>query len=208
MLDIKRELAMTCHLTLTGAGGSGKTRLALEVAKELVGAYPDGVWFVELAGLPEGTLVPQALATALGVQEQSERPLTNTLVDFLGEKKVLLILDNCEHLIDAAARLTDSLLDSCPRLTVLATSREPLGVAGEIERLVPALSAPDVPERLTVEELERYESARLFAERALFVERTLYGSSGFTLRSDNSSAVAEICSRLEGIPLAIELAAA
>ena len=208
MVEIKRELAMTRLLTLTGAGGSGKTRLALEVSNDLVGAYPEGVWLVELAGLSEGTLVPQALATALGVQEQSDRSLTDTLVDYLREKKVLLVLDNCEHLVDATSRLTSTLLDSYPRLTVLATSREALDVAGEINWPVPALSVPGVQYRLTVDELERYESARLFADRALFVERALYGSSGFALQPDNARAVAEICSRLEGIPLAIELAAA
>src|SRR5215218_148053 len=208
MLGIKRELAMTHVLTLTGAGGSGKTRLALEVAKELVGAYPDGVWFVELAGLSEGTLVPQAVAAALGVQEQPDRPLTHTLVDFLREKKMLSVLDNCEHLLDAAARLTDTLLDSCPRLRVLATSREALNVEGETRWQVGPLSVPGEQERPTEEKLEGYESTRLFVERALFVEQALYGSSGFALTPDNASAVTEVCRRLEGIPLAIELAAA
>ncbi len=208
MVEIIRELAMTRLLTLTGPGGSGKTRLALEVSNELVGAYPEGVWLVELAGLSEGTLVPQTLAAALGVQEQSDRSLTDTLVHFLREKKVLLVLDNCEHLIDATSRLTSTLLDSCPRLTVLATSREALDVAGEINWPVPALSVLGVQDRLAVDELERYESARLFADRALIMERALYGSSGFALQPDNARAVAEICSRLEGIPLAIELAAA
>jgi predicted ATPase/DNA-binding SARP family transcriptional activator/DNA-binding CsgD family transcriptional regulator len=208
IVEVKRELAMTRILTLSGAGGSGKTRLALEVAMELVGTYPDGVSLVELAGLSDGTLVPQELAATLEVQEQADQPLTDTLIEFVREKKILLVLDNCEHLIDAAADLSDTLLDSCPHLTILATSREPLGVAGEIDRPVPALSVPDVADRLTVEELERYESARLFAERALFVERTLYGSSGFALQPDNTQTVAQICSRLEGIPLAIELAAA
>ena len=208
MLGIKRELAMTHVLTLTGAGGSGKTRLALKVAKELVGAYPDGVWFVELAGLSEGTLVPQAVAAALGVQEQPDRPLTHTLVDFLREKKMLSVLDNCEHLLDAAARLTDTLLDSCPRLRVLATSREALNVEGETRWQVGPLSVPGEQERPTVEKLEGYESTRLFVERALFVEQALYGSSGFALTPDNASAVTEVCRRLEGIPLAIELAAA
>jgi predicted ATPase/DNA-binding SARP family transcriptional activator/DNA-binding CsgD family transcriptional regulator len=208
MLEIKRELAMTRLLTLTGAGGSGKTRLALEVAKELVGAYPDGVWLVELAGLSEETLLPQAVATALQVQEQPDRSLTDTLIDFLSQKKVLLVLDNCEHLLDAAARLTETLLDSCPRLKALATSREPLGVGGEALWQVGPLSAPGEQEQPTIEELEGYESVRLFVERALFVEQVLYGSSGFALSSDNARPVAEICLRLEGIPLAIELAAA
>jgi DNA-binding SARP family transcriptional activator len=135
MVEFKRTLAMTQLLTLTGAGGSGKTRLALEVAKELVGAYPDGAWLVELAGLSEGTLVPQAVAAALGVQEQPDRSLTNTLMDFLREKKVLLVLDNCEHIIDALAHLTEALLEACPRLRVLATSREALNVDGDRGRM-------------------------------------------------------------------------
>ncbi len=208
MLEIKRELAMTRLLTLTGTGGSGKTRLALEVAKDLVGTYPDGVWLVELAGLSEGVLVPQAVAAVLGVQEQPDRSLTDTLVDALRKKKMLLLLDNCEHLIDAAARLTDTLLDSCPRLRVLATSREALSVSSEVNWPVSSLSLPDPQERPTAEELEGYEAARLFAERALFVERTLYRSPGFALAAENAQTVAQICWRLEGIPLAIELAAA
>ena len=208
MVEVKRTLAMTQLLTLTGAGGSGKTRLALEVAKELVGAYPDGVWLVELASLSEPELVPQAVAAALGVQEQPDRSLTNALMDFLREKKVLLVLDNCEHLIGAAARLADALLDACPRLRVLATSREALNVDGEVLWQVGPLSVPDGRDQPTVEELEGYESARLFEERALFVEQALYGSSGFSLTPDNASAVAQVCRLLEGMPLAIELAAA
>jgi predicted ATPase/DNA-binding SARP family transcriptional activator/DNA-binding CsgD family transcriptional regulator len=208
MIEVKRMLAMTGLLTLTGAGGSGKTRLALEVARSLIGTYPDGVWLVELAPLSERALVPQVVAEALGVAEQPGRPMLETLLDALRGKETLLILDNCEHLIDAAARLTETLLDSCPRLRVLATSREALNVAGEAIWHVGPLSVPRQGERPTVEELEGYESAQLFVERALFVERILYGSSGFALGSDNASAVAEICWRLEGIPLAIELAAA
>jgi predicted ATPase/DNA-binding SARP family transcriptional activator/DNA-binding CsgD family transcriptional regulator len=201
MLEIKREVAMTRLLTLTGAGGSGKTRLALEVAKDVIGAYPDGVWLVELAGLSEPALAPQAVASAVGVQEQPDRSLTDTLVGALRKKKMLLVLDNCEHLVDTAARLVDTLLDSCPRLRVLATSREALGLDGEVIRTVTSLSLPDPQEQLTVEKLEGYESARLFVERAL------YRSPDFALTPENAPTVAEICWRLEGIPLAIELAA-
>jgi DNA-binding SARP family transcriptional activator len=137
MVGINRMLAMTRLLSLTGAGGSGKTRLALEVARGLVGSYPDGVWLAELAPISEGELVPQAVAQALSVREQPGRPLTDTLAEDLRAKSVLLILDNCEHLADSVAHLLDTLLDSCPRLRVLATSREALGVAGETVWRVP-----------------------------------------------------------------------
>jgi predicted ATPase/DNA-binding SARP family transcriptional activator/DNA-binding CsgD family transcriptional regulator len=202
MLEVKRALAMTRLLTLTGAGGSGKTRLALEVVRDLVGAYPDGVWLVELAPLSEGRLVPQAVAKAVGVPEQSARSLVDALVEALRAKEMLLVLDNCEHLVEAAARLVAVLLDSCPRLRILATSREALSVAGESRWPVPALSVPDPRRSPTVGELERSESARLFAERAR------HRHPSFTMRSENARAVAEICRRLDGLPLAIELAAA
>ena len=140
VVELKRELALTRLLTLTGVGGSGKTRLALEVARDLVGAYPDGVWLVELAGLPEGALVPQALAGALEVPERPGEPLTNTLAEVLRSRQVLLVMDNCEHLVVAVARLVDKMLDSCPRLRILATSRDGLGVEGELRWAVPSLS--------------------------------------------------------------------
>jgi DNA-binding SARP family transcriptional activator len=199
--EIERALSMTRLLTLTGTGGSGKTRLALEVARNMIGAYTDGVWLVELAPLSEEALLPQALAAVLGVQEQREHSLTDTLVDFLRKKEALLVVDNCEHLVDAVTPLVDALLDSCPHLKVLATSREALGIVGEMNRPVPPLSLPDPSGRPTAEELERYESVRLFVERARF------RNPAFSLTSENAHAVAEICQRLEGIPLAIELAA-
>ncbi len=202
LVEIKRLLAMTNLLTLTGAGGSGKTRLALEVARELVGSYPDGVWFTELAPLSEGALVPQTVAGALGVREQPGRPLPDTLVEHLRDKRALLILDNCEHLVEAAARQTDTLLSSCPRLRILATSREPLGVAGEVNWRVPPLSVPDTDLLSAAEDLERYEAVRLFVERA----RPRLPTFGLT--PENARAVVEICRRLDGIPLAIELATA
>ena len=202
MVEVKGMLAMTGLLTLIGTGGCGKTRLALEVARHLFGTYRDGVWLVELAPLSDGALVPQVTAGTLGVQEQPGRPLVESLLDALGDKEMLLVLDNCEHLIDAAALLTVALLDSCPRLRVLATSREPLGVPDELGWPVPPLSAPDMQQSPTMEELGGYESARLFADRAS------NRHPDFELTPENARAVAQVCARLEGIPLALELAAA
>jgi DNA-binding SARP family transcriptional activator len=142
LVEIKRTLSMTRLLALTGAGGSGKTRLALEVARDLVGAYPDGVWLVELAPISEGELVAKTVAEALGVSERPQEPLSDTLSDVLRDRKMLLVLDNCEHLVDAAAQLVDTLLSACPRLSLLATSREALGVEGEFRWAVPPLSVP------------------------------------------------------------------
>ena len=202
LVEVGRLLSMTRLLTLTGAGGSGKTRLALEVARGLVGAYPDGVWLVELAGLSEGALVAQAVAGTLGVREQPSRTLAGTLVDALRERSLLLVVDNCEHLVDEAARLVETLLDGCPRLQILATSREVLGIVGELTWRVPILSLPDPRRPPAVGELHAYGSSRLFVERARSRR------PGFALTSENVQAVAEICTRLDGIPLAIELAAA
>jgi predicted ATPase/DNA-binding SARP family transcriptional activator/DNA-binding CsgD family transcriptional regulator len=202
MVEIRRELTMTRLLTLTGTGGSGKTRLALELARDLVGAYPDGVWLVELAPLSEPELVAQEVAAALEIPERPGQPLTDTLVDALRPKRTLLILDNCEHLVDAAAQLVDILLGTCPHLRVLATSREALSVPGEMNRPVPPLPLPDPQRPSTVEELSGCESCQLFIQRAR------YRNPAFVLTPNNAWAVAEICRRLEGIPLAIELAAA
>jgi DNA-binding SARP family transcriptional activator len=205
MVEVWRLLAMTRILTLTGAGGAGKTRFASALARGFAGTYEDGAWLVELAPLSDAGLVEREVAGALGVREQPGRPLSAALKEHLSSKKLLLVLDNCEHLIEAAARLAKTLLDSCPNLKVLATSREALNVSGELIWRVPALSVPDdepVNPPTTVEELARYESVRLFVERAR------YRRPSFELTSDNASAVAEVCGRLEGIPLAIELAAA
>jgi predicted ATPase/DNA-binding SARP family transcriptional activator len=210
ILELKRALAMTQHLTLTGTGGLGKTRLALEVASDLVGAYPDGVWLVELASLSEEELVPQTVADALGVEERPGQSFADALVDDLRNKQLLLVLDNCEHLIEATARLADVLLCSCPHLRVVATSREALVVEGEFVWRVDPLSVPDAPldgdrdaHRVpAVGELERYDAVRLFVERA-----RRYAPQ-FELGSENAGAVAQICRGLEGMPLAIELVAA
>ncbi len=202
-LEVKRLLTMTRLLTLTGAGGSGKTRLALRVAKDLAGTYPEGAWLVELAPLSGPELVPQTVAQALDVREQPGRPLVETLKDALRARKMLLVVDNCEHLIEAVVRLVDALLLSCPGLRVLATSREALNAAGEVSWVVPSLSVPDSRQQVsTAEELEGYESVRLFVERAR------QRDPSFTLTLRNGTAVARICRQLDGIPLAIELAAA
>jgi predicted ATPase/DNA-binding SARP family transcriptional activator/DNA-binding CsgD family transcriptional regulator len=202
-LEVKRLLAMTRLLTLTGAGGCGKTRLALKVASDLAGAYPDGVWLVDLAPLSEAELVPQAVAQALRVREQPGRPLTETLEDALRSRKMLLVVDNCEHLVEAVVGLVDSLLDSCPGVRVLATSRELLNAAGEVKWVVPSLTVPysRQEEAYTPQELEGYESVRLFVERAR------QRDPSFVVTSRNGQAVSQVCRRLEGIPLAIELAA-
>src|SRR5918994_4963126 len=200
MAEVERGLASTRLLTLTGAGGSGKTRLALEAACDLVGAYTDGVWLVELAPLSEGALVPKEVAEALRISERPAQPLTGTLMEVLRDRQMLLIMDNCEHLLEATAHLIDSLLDSCPRLGILATSREAIGVEGEARWVVPPLSVPE--DGRSSEELGGYESVRLFVERARGRDPS------FSLNPQAARAVAEICARLEGIPLAIELAAA
>ena len=171
MVEVKRALAMTRLMTLTGAGGSGKTRLALEVCRDLVGTYPGGIWFVRLAPLSKGALVSKAVAEALKVPERPGEPLADTLARVLRDRQLLLILDNCEHVLGTTAQLIDPLLDTCPRLRVLATSREPLGVAGGINWTLPSLSVPD-GRPSTVEKIEGYESARLFAARASYRTRT------------------------------------
>ena len=200
--EVERLLDTTRLLTIMGAGGSGKTRLAQEVARDLTEAYADGVWLAELAAVAEGSLVGGAIAEVLRVPEQPGRPLEVTLVDALREKHVLLVLDNCEHLVNDVARLAEFLLRSCPRLRILTTSREILGASGEVFWQAPPLSGPDPARANTTEELEGYESVRLFVQRAR------YRNPAFALTRQNAAAVAEICTRLEGIPLAIELAAA
>jgi non-specific serine/threonine protein kinase len=200
--EVQRHLAATRLLTLTGAGGIGKTRLALQVAGGLRGAFADGVWLVELAALADPRLLPQLVATTLGLGEQPARPAAALPAQYLRHKHLLLILDNCEHLIDACAALVTTLLQACPRLTILATSREMLRVAGELVWRVPPMSLPDSPDLLPPEHLAEYEAVQLFVDRARACR------PGFALTEQNAPVVAQICRRLDGIPLALELAAA
>jgi predicted ATPase/class 3 adenylate cyclase len=195
-------LLAECRLvTLAGAGGAGKTRLAIQAARQLQGAFPHGIWLVELAPLADPLLVPQAALAVLGLQEDGQRTPLQILIDYLQPKTLLLLLDNCEHLIAACAELSDALLRACPQLRILASSREALGVAGEAAYRVPSLAAP-AAEEMALEELASLDAVRLFVERAAAAR------PGFTLNEQNAAAVAQICRRLDGIPLAIELAAA
>jgi len=189
-------------VTLTGSGGVGKTRLSINVGGQVLGNYSDGLWLVELAPLADPALVPQTVAATLGLEERTNRPILATLIDHLRGKRLLLILDNCEHLIQASAEVAESLLRSCPDVHILATSRELLGVAGEKSFRVPSLSLPNSARPIRAASLAQYESVRLFVDRAL----TAF--PGFALTDDNALAVAQVCHWLEGIPLAIELAAA
>lgn len=202
LADVRRLFSTTRLLTLTGPGGCGKTRLALQAAAELVDEFPDGVWLVELAALTDPALVTQAVAGTLGVGEESGRPLGTTLADATRSKRLLLILDNCEHLIDASARLTESLLLAGGGLRVLATSREPLGIAGEMVYRVPSLLVPDARVSLTIRDLSQAEATRLFIERAVFARPDV------PLTDADAPAIAQISTALDGIPLAIEMAAA
>jgi predicted ATPase len=187
---------------LIGAGGIGKTRLAIRIARELTRDYRDGVWWVELASLTDGAHVPQAVAHALGVRESSSRSLTESLKDALREKQLLLILDNCEHLISASAQLAYQLLSYCTDLKILATSREALDITGETIVRVPGLSFPPLRDVSQLQSVQEFESIQLFTERAATVRPDL------ALTQENTFAVMEICYRLDGIPLALELAAA
>jgi predicted ATPase len=202
VVEVKYRITDTRRLTLTGPGGCGKTRLALVVASELVESFEEGAWWVALASLSDPALVPQAVASALRVREAPGRSLTEVLLERLESEDLLLVLDNCEHLIDACAALADALLRACPDLKILATSREALGVAGEVSWPVPSLSLPDPQYQPPTEELGRYEAVKLFVERAKASVPT------FELTEANAPAAARVCERLDGIPLAIELAAA
>jgi predicted ATPase len=197
------ELLSTCRLvTLTGPGGCGKTRLSLEIADRIQEFHPHGIWLVELAPLADPTLIPQTVAAVLGLQAEGNRPILTALADFLRTRTLCLVLDNCEHLIEACAGLVDELLKSCPKIHILASSRETLGISGEAVYRVPSLGVPDPRQRLPVDQLLQYTSVKLFGERARAV------LPGFSVTGDNAPAVVQVCHRLDGIPLAIELAAA
>jgi len=207
MNEVKRLLGTTHLLTLTGTGGTGKTRLSMQVAADLLDQFPDGVWLIEFATIDDREQVAPAIAAPLQVHDEPGQQILVTLTNFLRAKKLMLILENCEHLIAECARIAETLLRACPGLQILASSREPLGIAGERTWPVPSLSIPeswrdevrgsDAAERLT-----QYEAVRLFIDRATAVR------PGFRVTNENAPFVAEICWRLDGIPLAIELAAA
>jgi predicted ATPase/transcriptional regulator with XRE-family HTH domain len=189
-------------LTLTGHGGTGKTRLALQAATALLMSFTDGVWWVELAPLTDPALIPQAVTSVLGLKEEPDRPLLATLINHLHGKRALLILDNCEHLIQASAQFADAVLRGCPHVRLLASSREMLGVAGERALVVPSLLTPEPRAALSVDAMRNYDAVRLFVARASTT------APHFTLTAENASAVVQVCWRLDGIPLALELAAA
>jgi predicted ATPase len=202
MTQVKGLLATTRLLTLTGSGGSGKTRLALQVATDLLEEFAHGVWWVELAALSDPLLVPQAVASVVGIPERAGCTLTEALSDALRTKHLLLVLDNCEHMLAACSQLIETLLHTCPTLRVLVTSREALTITGEtIWRVLP-LRVPDTYHLPPIEELMTYEAVQLFIERA----RSVLPS--FSLTPENAPAVVQVCRRLDGIPLPTELAAA
>ena len=202
MGEIRYLLATSRLVTLTGAGGVGKTRLALQAAAEMVDAIGDGTWLVELANFSDPELVPAAVAEAVGLAEELGRSRFDSVVEGLRERSLLLVLDNCEHVVDSCAKLANALLRACPRVAILATSREPLAIAGECIYRVPSLSFPDTPTRLDTHELLEFDAVRLFVERAAEQQ------PGRSFDDSEMSALASLCRRLDGIPLAIELAAA
>jgi predicted ATPase/class 3 adenylate cyclase/DNA-binding CsgD family transcriptional regulator len=189
MNDVRQILADNRLVTLTGAGGVGKTRLAVQVAAQMAGEFGGGVWCVDLAPITDPDVVPVAVIRALGLPDQLGRSTMDTLTRFVGDRQMLVVLDNCEHLLDTCAALAVALLSACPAVTLLATSREPIGVAGEVTWRVPSLSLAD-------------EAIELFTDRARLAR------PDFKITEDNAAAAAEICRRLDGMPLAIELAAA
>jgi predicted ATPase/DNA-binding CsgD family transcriptional regulator len=209
IVEVKRLLSSHRLVTLTGAGGSGKTRLSLQVASELLGEYEDGIWFIEFASISDPEFVPQTVASALEIKEQAGRPLLDALISHLSTRHVLFLLDNCEHLVTACAQLAETLLQKCSHLKILATSREILGITGEAAWNVPPLSLPVqrpwINPASAQETLQAYEDSESVQ---LFVARAQAATPDFKLSAENGAWVAEICRQLDGMPLAIELAAA
>jgi predicted ATPase/class 3 adenylate cyclase len=202
LAEVKRALGTTRLLTLIGPGGIGKTRIGLHVAAELMDEHPDGVWFIDLAPLTDAQLVPHALASVLGVVEEAGRPVTEAIVKYLKDRRELILLDNCEHLLHACAELATQILRNAPNVRILASSRELMHVAGETSFPMPTLSVPEAGRVVTPDALPHFEAAQLFIDRATAVK------PAFRVTDANAGAIADICRRLDGIPLAIELAAA
>jgi len=202
LADVKHLLTNTHLLTLVGPGGTGKTRLSLQIATDLLETFPHGVWLVELAPISDPLLVASTTAAALNLPAEVHRPAIDMLCDYLRERELLIVLDNCEHLVEACAQIVDRLLRAAPKLHMIASSREALGITGEVSYRVPSLELPDLKNLPTFELLNQYEAVRLFIERATSAVST------FSVTNENASAIAQICYRLDGIPLAIELAAA
>jgi predicted ATPase/class 3 adenylate cyclase/Tfp pilus assembly protein PilF len=202
LVELKLLLTRNRILTLTGSGGCGKTRLCLHVAADSLERFPDGAWLVELAPLSDPGLVPQAVAMVLGLKEAPGKSISETLTEHLKNKRLLLLLDNCEHLLDGCATLSDALVRQCPYMTILASSREALGIGGEQAYRVPSLSLPDPRRAQTPDSVAAFEAVELFTDRAVLAR------PDFQVTHHNASTLASICYRLDGIPLAIELAAA
>ncbi len=201
LAELRALLSSTRLLTLAGTGGVGKTRLALELARATETSYTGGAALIELAALGDAALVADAVAVVLDVRAMPGQTVVDALVDYLGSRSLLLIVDNCEHVLAATAKLADVLLRSAPELTILATSREPLRVSGEVVFRVPSLDIPDPEQTVEPREVVRYEAVRLFVERAAAA------APGFAVDEENAVDVARICLRLDGLPLALELAA-
>lgn len=199
--EVKAGLSSSRLLTLVGPGGVGKTRLAVRAATDLQRAVPDGAWMVELGGLSDAELVPKAVMSSVGLRDESGQWPMSRLLDHLGPKRLLLVLDNCEHLLDACAVLADAILREAPDLRILATSRQPLGISGEKVVPVPPLPVPEAGERTTSDRVAQSEAV------VLLVERARQAGGPFELDGDNRAAVVELARRLDGMPLAIELAA-
>jgi predicted ATPase/class 3 adenylate cyclase len=199
--EIRKCVVEKRIVTLTGSGGAGKTRLCLQVGAACLEQFEDGVWLAELATVTSPSLIPQTLLSIFNLREDTHRSPLDVLIDYLRTKSILILLDNCEHLIGDCARITEKLLQACPQLKILATSREALGIPGEVSYHVPSLKIPDPADVRSLDRLQDMDSIRLFIERAAAAKPE------FALTEENASSVAQICSRLDGIPLAIELSA-
>ena len=199
--EVERLLETNRIVTLTGSGGAGKTRLSLQVGSHSLSQFSNGVWLAELAPVTDSALIPQTLLSIFNLREDRHRDILDVLIEYLRTKTILLLMDNCEHMIEACAQISETLLHACPKLRILASSREALGIAGEIAYRVPSLETPNPADLPSLDQLEKVDSIRLFTDRAKIAK------PDFTLTQDNAPFVAQICFRLDGIPLAIELAA-